>query len=129
MKKGMKTLEQLKGKNPFRMPEGYMEDFTRHMIEQLPERTFEEPPKISWRDRILPWVYLAAAIAGLGLFFDVLNRNEAGDGVAKDNYIVSTEAPEKSASTYDAEDGDDYLDYLETQYTNYLLAEELGKLE
>ncbi|MDR2498110.1 MAG: hypothetical protein LBD28_01575 [Tannerellaceae bacterium] len=128
MKKGMNTLEELKGKNPFRMPEGYIEDFTRNMIDQLPKKTFEEPAKISWKDRILPWVYLAAAIAGLGLFFNVLNRNGESKSTAKDNYILSSEAPDRAASD-DTEEADDYLDYLETQYTNYLLAEELGKLE
>jgi hypothetical protein len=125
MKEGMKTLEQLKGKSPFRMPEGYLEDFARQISDQLSERTFEEPTKVSWKDRVLPWIYLAAAIAGLGLFFDVFNRNK--EKAAADNYIATMS--ERSLSSYESEDGGDYLDYLETQYTNYLLAEELGKLE
>ena len=125
MKEGMKTLEQLKGKNPFRMPEGYLEDFTHRMSDQLPERTFEEPVKVSWRAKVLPWIYLAAAIAGLGLFFNVLSNDK--EKSASDSYIATMS--DQSVSSYESEDSDDYLDYLETQYANYLLAEEMGKLE
>ena len=42
MKTEQNNLDRLKGKNPFTVPEGYMEGLTANIMSQLPER---EPEK------------------------------------------------------------------------------------
>ena len=69
MKTEQNNLDRLKGKNPFTVPEGYMEGLTANIMSQLPEREPEEEvKKVSLMDRVLPgyiwqpvlpdWVFL-----------------------------------------------------------------------
>ena len=91
MKTEQNNLDRLKGKNPFTVPEGYMEGLTANIMSQLPEREPEEEvKKVSLMDRVRPWLYMAAVFAGLGLFFKVLVGSE--DKAAKtDSLLVKTE--------------------------------------
>lgn len=69
MKTEQNNLDRLKGKNPFTVPEGYMEGLTANIMSQLPEREPEEEvKKVSLMDRVRPWLYMAAVFAGLGCF-------------------------------------------------------------
>ena len=81
MKTEQNNLDRLKGKNPFTVPEGYMEGLTANIMSQLPEREPEEEvKKVSLMDRVRPWLYMAAVFAGLGLFFKVLvGPEESGE--------------------------------------------------
>lgn len=55
MKTEQNNLDRLKGKNPFTVPEGYMEGLTANIMSQLPEREPEEEvKKVSLMDRVLP---------------------------------------------------------------------------
>lgn len=81
MKTEQNNLDRLKGKNPFTVPEGYMEGLTANIMSQLPEREPEEEvKKVSLMDRVRPWLYMAAVFAGLGLFFKVLVGPEDKSG-------------------------------------------------
>lgn len=52
-----KYIEEKVGKrNPFRVPEGYFEGFTAHLMEQLPEKS-QPRAKSVW---LRPWFYAAA---------------------------------------------------------------------
>lgn len=98
MKTEQNNLDRLKGKNPFTVPEGYMEGLTANIMSQLPEREPEEEvKKVSLMDRVRPWLYMAAVFAGLGLFFKVLVGPE--DKAAKtDPLLVKTEVSSSSAA-------------------------------
>ena len=64
MKTEQNNLDRLKGKNPFTVPEGYMEGLTANIMSQLPEREPEEEvKKVSLMDRVRPWLYMAAVFA------------------------------------------------------------------
>ena len=53
MKTEQNNLDRLKGKNPFTVPEGYMEGLTANIMSQLPEREPEEEvKKVSLMDRV-----------------------------------------------------------------------------
>ncbi len=56
-------IRQQAGKeNPFKAPEGYFEDFTARLMQQLPEREATTEPvhaPTSWQ-KIKPWLYMAA---------------------------------------------------------------------
>ena len=68
MEANKNNLDQLKEKNPFKVPEGYFEHLSVQIMDQLPEK---EPvvvaKQISLMDRVRPWLYMAAVFAGLGL--------------------------------------------------------------
>lgn len=135
MKKNQTRLEQLKGQNPFSVPEGYMEGLADNIINQLPEKPRVEAQKISMMDRVRPWLYMAAVFAGLGLFFKAIvgitDSNETGKN--PDSLLVRTEVragifASQSEDDYYDEDTE-YLEYIEAKYANYILAEEMGYSE
>ena len=131
MKTEQNNLDRLKGKNPFTVPEGYMEGLTANIMSQLPEKTPEkEAKKISLMDRVRPWLYMAAVFAGLGLFFKAIVGINGSDGsTASDSLLVRTEVPTTALDAIEAEEDEEYLEYLEAQYANYLLDEELSYSE
>ncbi|MDR1161175.1 MAG: hypothetical protein LBK45_02440 [Tannerellaceae bacterium] len=114
MKKELDNWERLKGNKPFKTPEGYFEDFTSRMMSQLPEKKYEQPKKVTLMERVRPWLYMAAVFAGLGLFFKA---------------IISLGDPSDALVERQAEVNEDYLEYVESQYASYILAEEMDIYE
>ena len=45
MKTEQNNLDRFKGKNPFTVPDGYMEGLTANIMSQLPEKTPEKEAK------------------------------------------------------------------------------------
>ena len=130
MKKEENNLESLKGKNPFTVPDGYFEGLTSQIMSQLPEKSEEEVKKVSLMDRVRPWLYMAAVFAGLGLFFKaIVFVNSPDPNAMPDSLLVRTEAPVDSFTAMETEEDDEYLEFIEAQYTDYLLAEELALSE
>ena len=126
-----KDLEQLKEKNPFRVPEGYWEGLTDHIMEQLPEK--EVVPvvtrKVTMMEYVRPWLYLAAVIAGLGLFFKVIAPKE-NNATPTDSLLVNEQSTPASVSTSTkASTNEDYLEYVEDRYAGYVLSGNLGEGE
>lgn len=129
MEKEQNNLDRLKGKNPFMVPNGYMEDLTANIMSQLPDKPrVEEAKKISMMDRVRPWLYMAAVFAGLGLFFKGIVSLE-GEKSQSDTLLVQSSNEVLDTKAAMLEEEDEYLEYLEAQYTDYLLAEELGNYE
>lgn len=126
MEREFKQLEHFKEENPFKVPEGYMEGLTSQIMGKLPEKTYEEPKRVTLMDRVRPWVYLAAVFAGLGLFFSLFVKN-GDEGKSKDTLLVHNSAPVQTI--HQEEENEDYLEYLESQYESYILAEELDNYE
>lgn len=129
MKKEISNLDRLKGKNPFSVPEGYMEGLTDHIMSRISEQAPRKAAKqISLLDRIRPWLYMAAVFAGLGLFFKVIvgpeQKKEGSDAL-----LVNTEVPSGTLTAMQAVDDDEYLEFLEDRYASYILAEEIGETE
>lgn len=128
MEKELNNLDRLKGKNPFTVPNGYMEDLTANIMSQLPDKPrVEEAKKISMMDRVRPWLYMAAVFAGLGLFFKGIVSLEGEKSQSDTLLVQSKDVSDTKAAMLEEED--EYLEYLEAQYTDYLLAEELGNYE
>ncbi len=63
----MSKLNEIGRKNPFKVPEGYFEQFPEDFMSRLPERTTEEPKALNLWDRLKPWIYMAAMFAGIAL--------------------------------------------------------------
>ncbi|RHJ86648.1 hypothetical protein [Parabacteroides sp. AM08-6] len=129
MKTEQNNLDRFKGKNPFSVPEGYMEGLTANIMSQLPEKSpQEEVKKISLMDRVRPWLYMAAVFAGLGLFFRVLVGPE-DKTVKNDSLLVKTEISANKVSAVQAAEDEEYLEYLEERYASYILAGDLSESE
>ena len=133
MNKKENTLDRLKGKQPFRVPEGYMEGLTSRIMEGLPESPVEEAESVSLVERIRPWLYLAAVFAGMGLFFKaIIGVDSAREDTLSDTLLVRSEVPSASLEAIESEAAQeeaDYLEYIEERYANYLLRESLAESE
>lgn len=126
MGKELNNKDRLDGRNPFRVPEGYMENLTEGIMSRLPEKSHEEVRQVTLVDRIRPWLYMAAVFAGLGLFFKAIVGFEGGKESAAS--VQLTDIHDTKAAMHEAED-EEYLEYLEIQFTDCLLAEELSNYE
>lgn len=127
-------LDDLKGTQPFRVPEGYMAGLTNQIMDRLPELPKEEEPQsVSLMDRIRPWLYLAAVFIGMGLFFRIIvDADKSVNQASVDSLLVQSEVSEAAIEAIDADmsaEDADYLEYIEDQYNDYLLQESLTDLE
>ena len=133
MNKKENTLDRLKGKQPFRVPDGYMEGLTNRIMESLPEPPGMEAESVSLVERIRPWLYLAAVFAGMGLFFKaIIGVDSAREDTLSDTLLVRSEVPSASLEAIESEAAQeeaDYLEYIEERYANYLLRESLAESE
>ena len=133
MNKKENTLDRLKGKQPFRVPDGYMEGLTNRIMESLPEPPVMEVESVSLVERIRPWLYLAAVFAGMGLFFKaIIGVDSAREDTLSDTLLVRSEVPSASLEAIESEAAQeeaDYLEYIEERYANYLLRESLAESE
>lgn len=133
MNKKENTLDRLKGKQPFRVPDGYMEGLTNRIMESLPEPPVMEAESVSLVERIRPLLYLAAVFAGMGLFFKaIIGVDSAREDTLSDTLLVRSEVPSASLEAIESEAAQeeaDYLEYIEERYANYLLRESLAESE
>ncbi len=131
MKTDENKLKKITQENPFRVPEGYMEGLTSQIMKQIPEIEKPEAESISWIERLRPFIYLAAMFAGLGLFFRAITfLDDADNTFTTDTLLVSSNTPDFSLGITSNEalsdDDEEYLDYLENQYTAALIQDELN---
>lgn len=126
------NLEHLKGQNPFRVPDGYMEGLTGRIMSQLPDKTSSErkTPKIPVIRRLRPWIVAAAAFTGVVFFVNVYNSLDKRTGINEtDSLWVQSEMPSEVMSDSRTTIDDEYLEYLEASYSGYILEEELADYE
>ena len=130
MDKKTYNLDNLRGKQPFSVPKGYMDGLTDRIMNQIPEKRpqAEEPLVISWADRVRPWLYLAAVFAGLGIFFKTIVGVMPQTENAEDSLLVQSERPLVSTDEIQDEQEEDleYLEYIEMKYSADLIANELN---
>ncbi|MDR1335490.1 MAG: hypothetical protein LBK22_01520 [Tannerella sp.] len=120
MKTKQTKLEELKDRNPFQVPDGYLEGLTARIMSRLPEKPREETRTVSLSGRIRPWLYLAAVFIGLIFLFRVFSLPFTG--------TKGNGSPDQSLYVQ-AEDDEDFLEYLETNYYNDTFTEEMEKIE
>lgn len=105
--------------NPFKVPEGYFDQFADDLMKRLPERTFEEetPRKVTLWDKVKPVVYLAAMFAGIAAMFAIGEDFMRSDDETKAGTgLVATGG---TAATVDETAEDD----LAFDYCNYVMNE------
>ena len=130
MDKKTYNLDNLRGKQPFSVPKGYMDGLTDRIMNQIPEKRpqAEEPLVISWADRVRPWLYLAAVFAGLGIFFKTIVGVMPQTENKEDSLLVQSERPLVSPDEIQDEQEEVlvYLEYIEMKYSDDLIANELN---
>ncbi|MDR1814371.1 MAG: hypothetical protein LBR18_05935 [Tannerella sp.] len=107
----MNNLEALKDRNPFRVPDGYFANFTADMMNRLPDKPLAEPKVISFYDRVQPWLYMAAAFAGIIILFNVFNPSEKISNEPANNSIVAGITDETS-------ENEEFMEYIEGMYAD-----------
>ena len=125
-------LDNLKSQNPFRVPEGYIEGLTDRIMSQLPEKTSSEQktPKASVMMRLRPWIAIAAAITGVAFFINVfIGFDKHSETLGSDSLWVQSDMPSAAISEARTNADDEYLEYLEAKYADYILEEELAYSE
>ncbi|RRD77375.1 hypothetical protein [Tannerella forsythia] len=129
MKMQQFKIEEEKKKNPFRVPEGYMEGLTDQIMARLPERPQQKETKVvSMADKMRPWLYLAASFIGLLIIFKGISGYRVKKNDTTDPLFVKTEVPEVSLNAISDEDRE-FLEYLEAQYEDELFLEEIEAME
>ena len=130
MDKKTYNLDNLRGKQPFSVPKGYIDGLTDRIMNQISEKRpqAEEPLVISWADRVRPWLYLAAVFAGLGIFFKTIVGVIPQTENEEDSLLVQSERPLVSPDEIQDEQEEDleYLEYIEMKYSDDLIANELN---
>ena len=109
--------DKLRNRNPFRVPEGYFESFTENLMSCLPDKPEVKTEKVSLYIRIKPLLYMAAAFAGLMIFFNVFNKT-LGVSLGKSEIIDST-LPSASYNIIDeGEEDAEFLEYIKEMYAD-----------
>ncbi|MDR2681340.1 MAG: hypothetical protein LBC47_11090 [Tannerella sp.] len=111
-------LNAFKDRNPFRVPNGYFENFTENMMSRLPDLPAEQTKTISIYDRVKPWLYMAAVFAGLVILFNVLNKTAGVPSEDNGPFAKTTISVPPSAQESEVEENDDFLEYIHDMYTD-----------
>ncbi|MDR2146122.1 MAG: hypothetical protein LBE91_06670 [Tannerella sp.] len=112
-------LEKLMGRNPFRAPDGYFENFADKMMNRLPEKQAFRPKgeKISLFERMRPWLAVAAVFIGLITVFFVF-ENKRDNMYAYKNMIVRNISMQTVAGIdADSNAEADFFDYISDEYS------------
>ena len=130
MKDMNSNLDNFKGDNPFKTPQGYMDGLNDLIMSQLPVKESKKAIQITFAQRVRPWLYLAAVFAGLGLFFKaVIGPDFIGKQNTSDSLYVQSSVSEGTMSALSSAEDKEYQEYIENKYANYVLEGELGYSE
>jgi len=125
-----RKLEELKGKNAFKIPEGYMEGLTERIMTLIPENSYREAKVVSLFGNIRPWLYLAAVFAGIIITFRVfispglIEKEPTVEASSNLQAFISSELLSNIS-----DDDLEYLEYIENQFLDHEFAEELDYLD
>ena len=106
------------GRDPFKVPEGYFDNFASRMMERIPQEqpSVELPRRVSWWRsekfaKVKPYLYLAATFCGL--YFGMWVYNYQKNLYAEYNKVAAVEHVNDSERTIGSADTqDDYDDYV-----------------
>ena len=118
MVKNAIKLDTIGKTDPFKVPEGYFENFVIDIISKLPERPVEKPKVINLWEKVKPWVYMAAIFVGVAL---IININKQRD-------IASIYAS-KGLNLNSSNDIEDFYRYYEDELTKIVYDDTMAGFE
>lgn len=118
----MKTtirLEDIEKTDPFKVPENYFEQVNQEIMNRLPEKSIPQPQVVPLREKVKPWIYMAAMFVGLFFAIQFLIKNQGNQSdqssALSDSGIQSTTIrPDKYWSTVEVTE-EEFFQYLEDQ--------------
>jgi len=119
------ALDEFKGKNPFKVPDGYFEGLTAQIMAQIPEESRKEAKVIPLRDKIRPWLYVAAVFVGVLICLRIVMGPYLQDTDNRDDVLYLQALVTGEELQVISEDDMDYLEFMENQYFDRLFAEEI----
>lgn len=129
MNKESNKLDQIKGENPFKLPKGYMENLSMQVMDKIPERIEKPEEPISFIVKMRPFFYMAGMFAGMVFLLNLLigDPTSNNETVLKDSLLVNVKTEYIDIQSIDEDE--EYLEYVEEQYSGYLLTEEVALYE
>jgi hypothetical protein len=110
-------LYELMGRKPFRVPEGYFENFTEKMMSQLPEnQAHPRGKKVRLFEWTRPLLAVAAVFAGLVMVFFVYMKKTDSMYADKDMIVKNISLQTISTLNKDAYSEADFFDFLAEEY-------------
>lgn len=105
MKKKENILDSIAGKSGYKVPDGYFEQLSARITEQLPEREIASPEPVTLWQKLRPYIYMAAMFAGIWLMVQV--------------FVTPAINAEKelTAAVEQEEDMEEYMLYSMDEYT------------
>jgi len=91
--------------NPFKTPEGYFENFAAGIMSQLLDAAQNNAASVSLRQRVRPWIYMAAMFVGIALMIRIFVGTPAQTGIKQ----YASEGLNLTSSS----DIDDYYHYYD----------------
>jgi hypothetical protein len=123
-------LDELKGKNPFTLPQGYMEGLTEQIMAQIPDVSHKETKVVSLLDRIRPWLYMAGVFAGLLILFRVFFYPVPKVAIDRDDSLFYVQALVSGEILQVISEEDmEYLEFFENQYLDRIFANEIDNFD
>ncbi|MDR2470049.1 MAG: hypothetical protein LBD27_06170 [Tannerella sp.] len=116
-------LDELKGTNPFKVPEGYLEGLAGQIMNSLPEEPQGETRVISLYDRVRPWLYLAAVFVGLFFLLKIVVRVPDKDAPVNNSLYVQIHSGAMP------EEDEEYLEYIENEFYKETFTQVMENIE
>ena len=119
MERNTDKFEELMSRNPFRVPEGYFENFSERMMNLLPEKQIAFRPKgekVSLFGRLRPWLAAAAVFVGMLTAFFVFEKKKDNAYAEKDMIVRNISMQTASKIDTDANAEADFFDYIADEY-------------
>ena len=116
-------LDIIKRTNPFRVPEGYFDNFAADIMSKLPERLVEEPKVINLWEKVKPCIYMTAIFAGVALIINFFAKLSD-----KRQDIAATYASE-GLKLNSSNDIDDYYHYYQDELTKIVYDDTIAGFE
>ena len=106
-----------KVKLPFTVPNGYFDHFAEELMEQLSHQEPVMPKKIILWKRVLPWIYVAAMLAGAAFLFNYVTDpgNKSGTMSVYDVIRCDHSSIKKALSDMSE---DEYFEIMEDHATS-----------
>lgn len=126
MKKDDDILARFSKDSGFKVPEGYFSDFSKKMVEMLPEKPVAEEKKPTVWLRIRPWAYMAAMFGGVWCMMYLFSDLKSRSSMEYNEQIAEAMSDEKFVDDYMNYGNIDNYDILEQMYEDGI---ELGSID
>jgi hypothetical protein len=120
MENNISKLDELMSRKPFRVPDGYFENFTEKIMSQLPEKqAHSKDKKVRLFERVRPWL-VAAVFTGLVTILFVYTKKTDNTYADADKDMIVKNISSQTIAKPDEESyaDTDFFEYLAEEYSN-----------